>query len=102
MRYFIPKELNTAVVQANIFKAGYYWWSTGTTDVKSTHCENLVLTTESSADEFGLSVEQGLIKAFSEYKLQPLVTTRFQRNTKEIPKKYQRNTEEIPKKYQRY
>ena len=36
------------------------------------------------ADEFGLSVEQGLIKAFSEYKLQPLVTTRFQKNTKDI------------------
>ena len=55
MRYFIPKELNTAVVQANIFKVGYCWWCTGTTDVKSTHCENLVLTTDSSATEFGLS-----------------------------------------------
>jgi len=38
------------------------------------------------ADEFGLSVEQGLLKALSDYNLQPIITTRFQRNTKDIEK----------------
>lgn len=38
------------------------------------------------ADEFGLSVEQGLLKALSHYNLQPIITTRFQRNTKGIDK----------------
>jgi len=38
------------------------------------------------ADEFGLSVEQGLLKALSKYNLEPVVTTRFQRNTKDIEK----------------
>jgi len=38
------------------------------------------------ADEFGLSVEQGLLKALSNHNLKPVVTTRFQRNTKDIEK----------------
>lgn len=38
------------------------------------------------ADEFGLSVEQGLLKALSDHNLKPIVTTRFQRNTKDIEK----------------
>lgn len=36
------------------------------------------------ADEFGLAVEQGLLKAMSRHGIKPLVTVRYKRNTEDI------------------
>ena len=36
------------------------------------------------ADEFGLAVEQGLIKAMNKYNIKPVITTRYRRNTEDI------------------
>jgi branched-chain amino acid transport system substrate-binding protein len=38
------------------------------------------------ADEFGLAVEQGLLKAMSRYDIEPVITVRYQRNTEDIYK----------------
>jgi len=83
---FTGAEFLRSPINKNIFnlRASYYQEAQAQIDylVHTLKIKNIGLLIQ--ADEFGLAVEQGLLKAMKKYNIAPVVTTRYRRNTNDI------------------
>lgn len=83
---FTGAEFLRNPVNANIFnlRASYNQEAKAQIDylVSNVKAKNIALLVQ--ADQFGLSVESSYLSAMEKYKLKPVVTTRFRRNTQDI------------------